>query len=919
MTALSFDILGRDKASAAFDKVSKAADRTEKKFGFLAARSHGLTAGMTAGFGKVVAAMGAVATVQVFKGFIDEARESRKVAALTESIIKSTGGAAKISATQVGDLATAISNKTGADDEAIQTGANLLLTFKNVRNEVGKGANIFDRATQAAVDLSAAGFGDINGASKMLGKALNDPLKGITALGRAGVTFTDQQKKQIKTLVETGKTLEAQKIILREVESQVGGAAAASADPMQKLGVILGNVKETVGTAFLPIIDKAAVILGRVVPAAVGKAGLGLRALGAAFREGDVTSDGFVGVMERIGVTARQAFDIFKTSVLPRLKEFGGFLTKSVIPALGKTAQFIGKNKDFFIPFAATIVAIVAALKAWAAVQAALNVILAANPVGLVVIAIAALVAGVIYAYKHSEKFRNIVDTLGGALKKAFFAVVGFAKDTIKFFKELPGNVKNAVGDTAKLLVQKGKDFFQGLVNGIWSIAKGIDAWMMRAPVAKLLAPWYGAIKWLVGPGKNFITGFLNGIVNIAKRIGGWLNRNVISPVVTAFSRAGSWLFQHGKNFITGLINGVMAYLRAIKGIGSWLYTNVIVPAVRPFAQSISWLARAGRDLIGGLIGGIATRMKGISSWIKSNVVDPMVSAVKKFFGIRSPSKVFEGIGGHLIGGLLKGMGSGMGSAVAKKVFGDMPSALRALVGKGLVSLTNLPKKALDALSGGPGISLPSDIGLGAGANRKVVYSGEVLDWSTYQKVKRAERLLGGALNITQGSYERASSYSGTTHTGGGVFDVVGGNLQKINAALRSLGFASWIRNPGQGPWPWHIHALEIGNAKLSGSARGQVMDFLAGGDGLGGYRKGTPWVPNDQVAFLHKGEAVVPSEVNKRAHRMPMPTNGGGTLKLVVVAGDSSPYTAFLVRELRKYVRVEAGGDVQQALGVGQ
>ncbi len=273
-TPIVFDILGRDRgASSALEKVGNKADQTGRKFGILSVRSNGLTAGMAAGFGKIVAAMGAVAAVSVFKGFIDEARESRKVGALTESIIKSTGGAAKVSAKQVSALATAISNKTGVDDEAIQSGSNLLLTFKNVRNEVGKGAKIFDRATAAAVDLSAAGFGDVNSASKMLGKALNDPLKGLTALGKAGVTFTADQKKQIATLAETGRTLEAQKIILQEVESQVGGAAAAAADPMAKLGVIIGNVKETIGTAFLPIVDKAATWLGDKLPGAVDKAG----------------------------------------------------------------------------------------------------------------------------------------------------------------------------------------------------------------------------------------------------------------------------------------------------------------------------------------------------------------------------------------------------------------------------------------------------------------------------------------------------------------------------------------------------------------------------------------------------------------------------------------------------------------------
>lgn len=208
--------------------------------------------------GPLALAFGAIKVKDFLGDAIGEARESQKVGALTESIIKSTGGAAQISAKQVGDLASSLSAKAGMDDELIQTGANLLLTFKNVRNEAGKGNDVFNQATAAAVDLSAAGFGSVDSASKMLGKALNDPLAGITALGRAGVTFSDEQKKMIEGMVESGDLLGAQKIILGEVQSQVGGAAEASATAGEKLSVAWGNFKETIGTALLPIIDKLA-------------------------------------------------------------------------------------------------------------------------------------------------------------------------------------------------------------------------------------------------------------------------------------------------------------------------------------------------------------------------------------------------------------------------------------------------------------------------------------------------------------------------------------------------------------------------------------------------------------------------------------------------------------------------------------
>jgi hypothetical protein len=82
-----------------------------------------------------------------------------------------------------------------------------------------------------------------------VGKALNDPIKGVTALGRAGVQFTAQQKEQIAALVESGDVAGAQTIILQELETQFGGAAeaAANVDPYTQLANEVGNLSEDFG------------------------------------------------------------------------------------------------------------------------------------------------------------------------------------------------------------------------------------------------------------------------------------------------------------------------------------------------------------------------------------------------------------------------------------------------------------------------------------------------------------------------------------------------------------------------------------------------------------------------------------------------------------------------------------------------
>lgn len=286
-----------------------------------------LGAGVRGGFlpsikglmGPVAALFAVGAVVRFFKSANAEARESQKVGALTANVIKTTGGVAKITAGQVGDLATAISNKTGIDDEAIQHGANLLLTFKNIRNEVGKGSDIFDRATAAAADLAASGFGDIAGASKMLGKALNDPLKGITALGRAGVTFSEGQKKQIKTMVEHGNLLGAQKLMMIEVESQVGGAAAASATAGEKLATTWGNLKEMVGTALLPALDTAMTAVSGFFGGVM-----------SSFQKG-----GFSQVFTDIGAKISASWPGTKAKLGEWLSALGGWIWGTALPVIG--------------------------------------------------------------------------------------------------------------------------------------------------------------------------------------------------------------------------------------------------------------------------------------------------------------------------------------------------------------------------------------------------------------------------------------------------------------------------------------------------------------------------------------------------------------------------------------------------------
>ncbi len=176
----------------------------------------------------------------------------------TAKIIEDTGGAAQVTAEHVKTMAREMALATGIPKETVLKAQNILLTFKEIRNTVGDGNQVFDRATKLTADMAAVFGGSASDAAKQLGKALNDPITGLGALSRVGVQFTDQQKDQIRTLVETGRTLEAQKIILDEIESQVGGTAEASADATAQIARAWDEVQEAIGNAVLPFIQEQA-------------------------------------------------------------------------------------------------------------------------------------------------------------------------------------------------------------------------------------------------------------------------------------------------------------------------------------------------------------------------------------------------------------------------------------------------------------------------------------------------------------------------------------------------------------------------------------------------------------------------------------------------------------------------------------
>lgn len=216
------------------------------------------------GFGKTIAGIGAaIAGAFAINKISDFARESILAAegvatanARIEQIAKSTnvfGNATSQVTDRLIKLAEANEMVIATDAEVIKGVQGQLLSFKALAATATETGGAFDVATMAAFNMAAAGFGSAESNAVALGKALEDPIRGLTALRRSGTTFTAEQQEQIRVLQESGDLAGAQAIILAELESQYGGVAAATANASEKLALAADNIKENVGGALLPI------------------------------------------------------------------------------------------------------------------------------------------------------------------------------------------------------------------------------------------------------------------------------------------------------------------------------------------------------------------------------------------------------------------------------------------------------------------------------------------------------------------------------------------------------------------------------------------------------------------------------------------------------------------------------------------
>ena len=581
-----------------------------------------------AGAGAFIAIKG----LEFFGDIIKEGAAAARTNRIVEQAIKSTGGAANVSAKQIEALTKSIGNQAGVDDSVVKSGSAMLLTFRNIRNEQGKGNDIFNRANKTLVDMTAALHGgqvtsdSLRKQAIQLGKALNDPVKGLTALQRVGVTFTDGQKKQITALVQSGHRLEAQKIILHELGKEFGGAAEASASPMQKLKARFDNFKEGLGTALLPIISTFVKVL----------------------------SDQLLPALDKFA-------EWFATKAGPAISSFA----KNQLPKVIGLIKIFATGIAFIVKVFA---ALPAPLKIAAAAVTAFGIALkvaAANPWTVLIVGLILLVGLIV---KHWNTIKRVTLEVWGAVRDfvvhVWQAIYASIKPVLNFFTQtiphafgvvitwvksnwplLVGLLTGPIGFAIAWIIKnwtRVKTFLTNLWQTIWNGAKAV--WNQ-------IASWFTAffnreiagikVIW------NTLVGFFTGLWNRF-----WTGMKVIWAQIIA------WWKQ-----IPGRIVG------ALEGLGTSLY-NFAVQALQKFWN--------GAKSVGA----------SVLNWFKG-LAHSIISGIKSIFGISSPSSVFFDIGKNLLRGLVNGIKSHYGAV------GSAVGNIKYRIGAGVQQWRGLVAKAL--------------------------------------------------------------------------------------------------------------------------------------------------------------------------------------------------------------------------------
>lgn len=616
------------------NKAVDTADRAGRDIGGkLAGIGGALATGIVGGIGVSMAAMG---------GFLayatKEASEAQEIQAQLGAVLTSTGAAAWITADGVNSIADHMAKATTFSDEMILGGQNLLLTFTNI------GEKVFPAATVTMLDMSQALGQDLKASAMQLGKALQDPIEGVGALRRVGVTFTDEQEAMIKAMVKSGDVIGAQNLILQELQKEFGGSAAAAgktfAGSLEILKNQLSNVAEGIGTSLLPILSD--MMNKYIIPLVPHIETLG-KVLSMALSGGDIS--GLVGSLPEQMQPIAEGLAWLATTVV-------NFVTVGIpkfIEGFMNIITFLMENKGVLIGILA---AIGVAIAAWAisVVASMISVVISMAPILLVV---------------------GLLIAIGYLLYKAWTENWGGIQDKVKV-------VMDWLKENIPPIIEKIKAVIQDFVEKVkaWWAEYGDD---VMAVAKKMWDFVWGIVKWAAGNIGNVIKATVDmiklfwsehgdTIMAVAKKA--W---ETIKTIIDGVMKVVGEIFAAFRSAFEGDWRAFGEHLRAASDAMWEMIINVfrnawdalliivkeLVVSIVDFVKNTDWIG-LGKSIILGIANGIRSAV----GWLVDAAIAAAraaLEAAKGFLGISSPSQVFADEVGLQMGlGVVEGFRRGL-------------------------------------------------------------------------------------------------------------------------------------------------------------------------------------------------------------------------------------------------------------------
>lgn len=299
---------------------------------------------------------------------------------------------------------------------------------------------------------------------------------------------------------------------------------------------------------------------------------------------------------------------------------------KAVAGFIGDVLGWMSRNKTVVATFAGVILTVAAATAVWSTAMAIFNAIVATNPLTILIVAVAALAAGLVYAYKKSETFRNVVNTVWAAIKTALSTAWSYIQPVLSSIASWIGSWLPEAFNILKTVVGVAFGFIKTYVSGWWTVASTVfqAAWWY---ISNVLAPIF---TWLW---QNIVAPAFSAIGDAIS----WAWNNIISPVfnalsggvgflVTAFSVAkdgikGAWdllvgIVEGPINVAKDIISGFISLINEIPGVsipnpfvggrarGGGNKSNlasVLLPSGRNYAEG-GWTGPGGKFTPAGLV-----------------------------------------------------------------------------------------------------------------------------------------------------------------------------------------------------------------------------------------------------------------------------------------------------------------------------